>query len=69
MLAPPSVLLKLRSASSVRQDYLSGVLQFPHVIPFLGAVDFLETTARTLDKCVDQLGGLKLEAYSGDYAL
>ena len=53
----------------VRQDYLSGVLQFPHVIPFLGAVDFLETTARTLDKCVDQLRGLKLEAYSGDYAL
>jgi hypothetical protein len=38
-------------------------------IPFLGAVDFLETTARTLDKCVDQLRGLELEAYSGDYAL
>jgi hypothetical protein len=53
----------------VRQDYLSGMLQFPHVIPFLGAVDFLEVTARTLDKCVDQLRGLELEAYSGDYAL
>jgi hypothetical protein len=53
----------------VRQDYLSGVLHFPHVIPFLGAVDFLETAAHTLDKCVDLLRGLKLEAYFGDYAL
>ena len=53
----------------VRQDYLSGVLHFPQVIPYLGAVDFLKTTARTLDKCVDQLRGLELEAYSGDYAL
>jgi uncharacterized membrane protein YccC len=55
--------------SKVRQDYLSGVLHFTQAIPFLGAVDFLETTARTLDKCVDQLRGLELEAYSGDYAL
>ena len=55
--------------SKIRHDYLSGVLHFPHVIPFLGAVDFLEATARTLDKCVDQLRGLELEAYSGDYAL
>jgi len=38
-------------------------------ILFLGAVDFLEVTARTLDKCVDQFRGLELEAYSGDYAL
>ena len=53
----------------VRQDYLSGVLHFPQAIPYLGAVDFLEITARTLDKCVDQLRGLELEAYSGDYAL
>ena len=45
------------------------MLRFPHVIPFLGAVDFLETTARTLDKCVDQFRGLELEAYSGDNAL
>jgi hypothetical protein len=55
--------------SKVRHDYLSGVLHFPQLIRFLGAVDFLETTARTLDKCVDQLHGLELEAYSGDYAL
>ena len=55
--------------SKVRHDYLSGLLHFPHVMPFLGAVDFLETTARTLDKCVDHLRGLELEAYSGDYAL
>ena len=41
--------------SKVRHDYLSGPLHFPHVMPFLGAVDFLETTARTLDKCVDHL--------------
>jgi hypothetical protein len=53
----------------LRQEYLSGVLHFPHVLPFLGAVDFLETTARTLDKCVDQFRGLELESYSGDYAL
>jgi hypothetical protein len=55
--------------SKVRQDYLSGVLHFPRAIFYLGAVDFLETTARALDKCVDQLRGLELEAYSGDYAL
>jgi uncharacterized membrane protein YccC len=55
--------------SKVRQDYLSGVLHFPQAIFYLGAVDFLETTARALDKCVDQLRGLELEAYSGDYAL
>jgi p-hydroxybenzoic acid efflux pump subunit AaeB len=55
--------------SKVRQDYLSGVLHFPQAIPYLGAVDFLEITARTLDKCIDQLRGLELEAYSGDYAL
>jgi uncharacterized membrane protein YccC len=55
--------------SKVRHDYLSGVLHFTQAIPFLGAVDFLETTARTLDKCVDQLRGLELEAYSDDYAL
>ena len=70
---PPSQLAIFQSVEKplikLRQDYLSGVLQFPHVIPFLGAVDFLETTARTLDKCVDQLRSLKLEAYSGDYAL
>jgi hypothetical protein len=39
------------------------------MIRYLGAVDFLETTARSLDKCVDQLRGLEIEAYSGDYAL
>jgi uncharacterized membrane protein YccC len=70
---PPSQLAIFRSIEKplikVRQDYLSGVLHFPHAIPFLGAVDFLETTARTLDKCVAQLRGLELEAYSGDYAL
>ena len=53
----------------VRQDYLSGVLHFPQAVPFLGAVDFLETAARGLDKCVDQLRGLELESYSGDNAL
>jgi uncharacterized membrane protein YccC len=55
--------------SKVRQDYLSGVVHFPHAIPFLGAVDFLETAARSLDKCVEQLRGLELESYSGDNAL
>jgi hypothetical protein len=55
--------------SKVQHDYLSGLLHFPHVMPFLGAVDFLETTVRTLDKCVDHLRGRELEAYSGDYAL
>jgi len=70
---PPSQLAIFRSIekplSKVRHDYLSGVLYFTQAIPFLGAVDFLETTARTLDKCIDQLRGLELEAYSGDYAL
>ena len=41
------------------------MLHFPRVIPFLGAVDFLEVTARTFDKC-DQFRGLELETYSGD---
>ena len=70
---PPSQLAIFRPIekplSKVRHDYLSGVLHFTQAIPFLGAVDFLETTARTLDKCIDQLRGLELEAYSGDYAL
>jgi uncharacterized membrane protein YccC len=70
---PPSQLAIFRPIekplSKVRHDYLSGVLYFTQAIPFLGAVDFLETTARTLDKCIDQLRGLELEAYSGDYAL
>ncbi len=55
--------------SKVRQSYLSGALNFPQAIPFLGAIDFLETTTRTLDQCAEQLRGLELEAYSGDYAL
>ena len=70
---PPSQLAVFqpieKPLSKVRHDYLSGVLHFTQAIPFLGAVDFLETTARTLDKCIDQLRGLELEAYSGDYAL
>ena len=70
---PPSQLAIFRPIekplSKVRHDYLSGVLYFTQAIPFLGAVDFLEATARTLDKCIDQLRGLELEAYSGDYAL
>ena len=70
---PPSQLAIFRPIekplSKVRHGYLSGVLYFTQAIPFLGAVDFLETTARTLDKCIDQLRGLELEAYSGDYAL
>ena len=53
----------------LRQDYLTGVLHFPQAIPYLGAMDFLESTARHLDKCMEQLRGLSLEAYSGDYAL
>ena len=53
----------------VRQDYLSGVLHFPQAVLFLGAVDFLETAARGLDKCGEQLRGLELESYSGDNAL
>jgi uncharacterized membrane protein YccC len=55
--------------AEMRQRYLSGELNFPQAIPYLGAMDFLEDTARTLDRCVAQLRGLKLEAYSGDYAL
>lgn len=55
--------------AALRQQYLSGVLNFPQAIPYLGAMDFLEDTARTLDRCAAQLQGLKLEAYSGDYAL
>ena len=70
---PPSQVVIFRPIekplSKVRHDYLSGVLHFTQAIPFLSAVDFLEATARTLDKCIDQLRGLKLEAYSGDYAL
>ena len=70
---PPSQLpifqLIEKPLSKVRHDYLSGVLHFPQMIRYLGAVDFLETTARSLDKCVDQLRGLEIEAYSGDYAL
>ena len=70
---PPSQLAIFRPIekplSKVRHGYLSGVLYFTQAIPFLGAVDFLEATARTLDKCIDQLRGLELEAYSGDYAL
>jgi hypothetical protein len=46
----------------VRQNYLSGVLHFSQAIRFLGAVAFLKSTAQTLDKCVDQLRGPKLEA-------
>lgn len=53
----------------VRRDYLAGVLHFPQAVPYLGAMDFLEHTARHLDMCMEQLRGLRLEAYSGDYAL
>ena len=55
--------------SKVRQDYLSNVVHFPNAMRFLGAVDFLETAARGLDKCGEQLRGLELESYSGDNAL
>ena len=38
-----------KAAIKVRQDYLSGVLHFPHAIRFLGAVEFLQSTARTFE--------------------
>jgi uncharacterized membrane protein YccC len=55
--------------AQIRQDYLSGAVHFPQAIDFLGAIDFLESTARHLDKCMEQLRGLQMERYSGDYAL
>jgi hypothetical protein len=38
-----------KAAIKVRQDYLSDVLHFPHAIRFLGAVEFLQSTARTFE--------------------
>ncbi len=55
--------------AKVRQEYLSGAIDFPQAVPYLGAMDFLESAARHLDRCMEQLRGLSLEAYSGDYAL
>jgi hypothetical protein len=55
--------------SDLRARYLSGEVKFPQAIPFLGAMDFFENTARKIDQCAAQLDGLALEKYSGDYAL
>ncbi|MGH8047147.1 MAG: FUSC family protein [Chthoniobacterales bacterium] len=54
---------------SLRQRYLAGEVTFPQAIPFLGAMDFFENSARKIDQCAAQLGNLSLEKYSGDYAL
>lgn len=54
---------------SLRQRYLTGEVQFPQAIPFLGAMDFFENCSRKIDQCAAQLKGLALERYSGDYAL
>jgi uncharacterized membrane protein YccC len=54
---------------TLRQRYLSGEVEFPQAIPFLGAMDFFENSARKIDHCAAQLNGLQLERYSGDYAL
>ena len=69
---PPSQLAIFRPIekplSKVRHDYLSGVLYLPgDTLSWCSRLpgDY----ARTLDKCIDQLRGLELEAYSGDYAL
>jgi hypothetical protein len=54
---------------NIRQRYLCGELSFPEAIPFLGAMDFFENTARKIDQCTAQSKQLALERYSGDYAL
>ena len=57
------------SLHEVRQRYLSGAINFPQAIPYLGAMDFLENTARKIDLCAAEIRALSLEKYSGDYAL
>ncbi|MDD5201258.1 MAG: FUSC family protein [Terrimicrobiaceae bacterium] len=58
-----------RELSDIRQRYLSGAMPFPAAIAYLGAMNFLEDAARTIDCCAGQLRGLSLEKYRGDYAL
>lgn len=55
--------------AGVRQRYLAGELTFPHVLPYFGALNFLEAATRALDRCGEQLRGLQLDRYRGDYAL
>ncbi len=53
----------------VRQRYLSGEIPFPAAVPYLGAMNFVEDTARTIDRCAAQIRALALDRYRGDYAL
>lgn len=58
-----------KALAALRQRYLAGDLCFPHALRFFGALNFLEETARRLDHCGEQLRGLSLDRYRGDYAL
>lgn len=55
--------------AALRQKYLAGVLAFPAAIPYFGAMNFLEEAIHTIDRCAEQLRGLSLDRYRGDYAL
>jgi len=55
--------------AEIRQRYLSGAIHFPAAIAYLGAMNFVEEAACTLDRCAEQIRGLALERYRGDYAL
>jgi len=55
--------------AEIRLRYLSGAIQFPAALAYLGAMNFVEDASRTLDRCVEQIRGLALERYRGDYAL
>src|SRR5205085_842319 len=55
--------------AEIRQRYLSGAIHFPASIAYLGAMNFVEESACTLDRCSEQIRGLALERYRGDYAL
>lgn len=54
---------------AIRQRYLSGVIAFPAAIPYFGALNFLEEAIRAIDRCAEQVRGLRLDRYRGDYAL
>ncbi|HEY8900220.1 MAG TPA: FUSC family protein [Chthoniobacterales bacterium] len=72
-LSAPSLLASFQPLEAelgdIRQRYLSGEISFPAAIPYLGAMNFVEEAARTMDRCAEQIRGLALEKYRGDYAL
>ncbi len=58
-----------RDLGEIRQRYLSGALNFSGAVPYFGALNFLEEAALTIDRCGEQIRGLSLDRYRGDYAL